>query len=399
MQKFSGIDYLKIDIASNYGLDKATWDERLAWFKSHEHCLMEMVASSDKPALFYAGVQAWFATQRGEPTGYPISLDATASGMQLLSCLTGDRSAARLCNVVSTGSREDAYASVYAHMLYKTGGASKIDREDCKRAVMTSLYGSKAVPKDVFGEGTLLNMFLTTMEELAPAAWELNEAFITMWDPTTYSNDWVLPDNFTVKIKVMNPVAENVVFMDKPYEIIHSVNAPTDSGRSLGANTIHSLDGMVVREMARRCNYDTERINQVREVLCGNYFVLEDEDRHVSMVLKLWEHYRKSGYLSARILDHIDSVTIMLTDSNVIRELVDSLPEKPFEVLSVHDCFRCLPNYGNDLRYQYNLQLYLIAKSDLLSYLLSQLLKQPVSIGKLDPTMANDILNTEYALS
>lgn len=61
--------------------------------------------------------------------------------------------------------------------------------------------------------------------------------------------------------------------------------------------------------------------------------------------------------------------------------------------------FRCLPNYGNDLRYQYNLQLYLIAKSDLLSYLLSQLLKQPVSIGKLDPTMANDILNTEYALS
>lgn len=61
--------------------------------------------------------------------------------------------------------------------------------------------------------------------------------------------------------------------------------------------------------------------------------------------------------------------------------------------------FRCLPNYGNDLRSQYILQLYLIAKSDLLSYLLSQLLKQPVSIGKLDPTMANDILNTEYALS
>lgn len=337
MQKFSGIDYLKIDIASNYGLDKATWDERLAWFKSHEHCLMEMVASSDKPALFYAGVQAWFATQRGEPSGYPISLDATASGMQLLSCLTGDRSAARLCNVVSTGSREDAYASVYAHMLHKTGGASKIDREDCKRAVMTSLYGSKAVPKDVFGEGTLLSMFLNTMEELAPAAWELNEAFLTMWDPTAYSNDWVLPDNFTVKIKVMSPVAENVVFMDKPYEIIHSVNAPMDSGRSLGANTIHSLDGMVVREMTRRCNYDTERIQQVRDVLCGNEFFLDDEDLHVSMVLKLWEHYRKSGYLSARILDHIDSITIMLTDSNVIRELVDSLPEKPFEILSVHD--------------------------------------------------------------
>lgn len=101
MQRFSGTDYLKIDIASNYGLDKETWEKRLAWFSLHEHCLMEMLATSDKPALYYAGVQAWFATQRGEPTGYPISLDATASGMQLLACLTGDRSAARLCNVVS----------------------------------------------------------------------------------------------------------------------------------------------------------------------------------------------------------------------------------------------------------------------------------------------------------
>ena len=399
MQKFSGTDYLKIDIASNYGLDKEPWEKRLAWFSLHEHCLMEMLATSDKPALYYAGVQAWFATQRGEPTGYPISLDATASGMQLLACLTGDRSAARLCNVVSTGSREDAYAAVYAHMLYKAGGTSKISREDCKRAVMTSLYGSKAVPKEVFGEDVLLHMFLGTMTELAPAAWELNEAFLAMWDPTTYTNNWVLPDNFHVKVKVMNRIIESVVFMDKPYEVMHSENAPTESGRSLGANTIHSLDGMVVREITRRCNYNINRINEVRGVLIGQPMFLEDEDHHVQMVLTLWEHFTKSGYLSARILDHIDSTTIMLTDSNVIRELVDSLPEKPFEVLSVHDCFRCLPNYGNDLRYQYNLQLHLIAKSELLSYLLSQLLKQTVSIGKLDPSLANDILATEYALS
>ena len=49
MQKFSGTDYLKIDIASNYGLDKEPWEKRLAWFSLHEHCLMEMLATSDKP--------------------------------------------------------------------------------------------------------------------------------------------------------------------------------------------------------------------------------------------------------------------------------------------------------------------------------------------------------------
>lgn len=63
------------------------------------------------------------------------------------------------------------------------------------------------------------------------------------------------------------------------------------------------------------------------------------------------------------------------------------------------DCFRCLPQYANDLREQYNRQLHLIAKSELLSFLLSQLMKRPVRVGKLDPTLADDILNSDYALS
>ena len=36
MQKFNGVDYLKIDIANHYGLDKKLWDERLAWVNEHE---------------------------------------------------------------------------------------------------------------------------------------------------------------------------------------------------------------------------------------------------------------------------------------------------------------------------------------------------------------------------
>ena len=63
------------------------------------------------------------------------------------------------------------------------------------------------------------------------------------------------------------------------------------------------------------------------------------------------------------------------------------------------DCFRCLPNYGNDLRKQYNLQLHLIAKSNMLSDLLSQLLGYKMHVPKLDPTLANDILKANYALS
>ena len=80
-------------------------------------------------------------------------------------------------------------------------------------------------------------------------------------------------------------------------------------------------------------------------------------------------------------------------------ELLDSLPAKPFEVLAVHDCFRCLPNYGNDLRRQYTLQLQLIAKSKLLQSILSQILGRNVTIGKLDDSLWYDIGLAEYALS
>lgn len=61
--------------------------------------------------------------------------------------------------------------------------------------------------------------------------------------------------------------------------------------------------------------------------------------------------------------------------------------------------FRCHPNYGNDLRRQYNQILSDIAKSDLLGYILSQVLGQEFSAGKLDDSLWQDILETDYALS
>jgi hypothetical protein len=403
MQRFSARQYLQIDIASNFGLDKKTWDERLTWFVEHQDRLMDMLPQAAEPALYFAGVQAWEACLKSEPSGHPISLDATSSGLQLLAVLIGDRSAAELCNVVDMGKRQDAYTAIYEVMLTAIGEDSKINREDVKRAIMTSLYGSKAVPKEVFGEGELYQIFINTMKTVAPAAWELNEEFIAIWDPTALSNDWVLPDNFHVHVKVMGLIEENVLFLNQPFSVARRMNMPLESGRSLGANMVHSIDGFIVREMSRRCSYDPAWVQLVRDLLDDEVTsrfstAAESQEAH-KMTEILWKHYEDSGYLSARILDYLDSDTLCLVDQQVIRELIASLPAKPFDIITIHDCFRCLPNYGNDLRDQYNRQLYLIAKSEMLSFLLSALLKRPVSIGKLDATLALDILETEYALS
>jgi hypothetical protein len=417
MQLFDGKTYLKIDIANNFGLDKKTWKERIDWFDRHEPQLMEVLPQAAEPALYFAGVTAWQDIKAGKPSGYPISLDATSSGLQILAALTGDRKAAELCNVVNViktqkldfspeaeAERRDGYTVIYQAMLAVLGESAKITREKTKEAIMTALYGSRAVPKEVFGEGMLLKVFEDTMQSVAPAVWELNEAFIQMWNPNATINSWVLPDNFHVHVKVMSRVMESVHFMNKPYETFRTVNMPMDEGRSLGANTTHSIDGMIVREMVRRCNYDAAKVQALRDYMAyladGNELaVLFDDDENADMVRTLWAHYEESGYLSARIIDHLNLHNLHLVQHSVILELLDSLPAKPFEVLAVHDCFRCLPNYGNDLRRQYTLQLQLIAKSKLLQSILCQILGRNVSIGKLDESLWQDIGLAEYALS
>lgn len=399
MQTFTGIEYLKIDIANNFGLDKLNWDERIKWFDENEQKLDSLIKQAEEPALFFSGLQAYAAYKAGKPSAYPISLDATSSGIQILAALTGDRQAAQLCNVIDTHKREDAYKGIYDKMVAKIGDSAKIDHKETKKAIMTSFYGSTAQPKNVFGEGKLLDVFYETLREEAPGAWELNEAMLAFWDPTVLSHDWIMPDNFHVHIKIMQTVTEPVHFLNKPYDVSYTINAPIEQGRSLGANMTHSIDGMIVREMTRRCSYDQAHVGYLFNILSSSANGVHDKRPKDKMVQQLWRYYQESGFLSVRILDYLDDRNIGHIDKLVIFDLIASLPRKPFTVIAIHDCFRCLPNYGNDLRRQYNRILSDIAKSEMLSWLLTQIVKRPINAGKLDKTLWKDILDADYALS
>ena len=57
----------------------------------------------------------------------------------------------------------------------------------------------------------------------------------------------------------------------------------------------------------------------------------------LKMVQTLWQHYLESGYLSARIMDYLHTDTVHVVDRAVVKELLDSLPKKPFKVLAIHD--------------------------------------------------------------
>lgn len=400
-QTFTPRQYLQIDIANSFGHDKLKWNERLAWFEQNESQLESLLPQAKEPAMFYAGVKAYRDVQAGKPIGYMIGLDATSSGMQILAALTGDRSAAELCNVVPfKDERRDGYTVIYEIMLSALGENAKISRDDVKQAIMTSLYGSKALPKKVFGEGLLLDLFYGVMRVAAPEAWELNEAMLAIWDPEASEYNWTMPDNFHVRTKVMDTVTERIHFDNQPFDVSYKVNQPIPEGRSLSANMVHSIDGMIVREMGRRCDYDPVKINYLSELLENNTTKgISTASADDKMVEILWDRYLDTGYLSARILDHLDEHNLGLVSPMVISDLIQSLPKKPFQVVPVHDRFGCHPNYGNDLRWQYTNQLKLIAASDLLSSLISQITRNPVVIGKADPTLHLDIMESNYALS
>lgn len=403
-QTFTPIQYLMIDVANNYGLDKEDWDARIAWFETNADNLEALVTSADNPALFHAGVQAYKRALAGQPIGYPVSLDATSSGAQILAVLVGCVKSAKLCNVLDVGHRMDLYTMQYQSMCDLVKMPATITRNKAKEAIMTAYYGSTAMPRKIFGEGELLNAFYSVMESETPGIWELNQSLLGLWQSHAYSHDWVMPDNFHVHVKVMDDHSENVEFLGHSYTVHSKVNQPTDTGLSIGANVVHSIDAMVVREITRRCSFDHSRKVEVME-LCLNAPSHTSEpvgkSADATKLRFLLRRYAASGFLSARVLDHINADTIQLLDAgerNAVWDLIATMPERSFHVLSVHDCFRVHPNYANDLRRQYNQLLHEIANSNLLVDLASQIVGEPV-VAERYGSFGNAILEANYALS
>ena len=395
MQKFTGLDYLKIDIAGSFGLDKLDWEKRLDWFNSQED-ISSLITEAEKPAMFFAGIEAFNKAKQGKPSGYGVSFDATSSGLQLLACLVNCEQSALLCNVVDAGHRVDAYTSIYEAMCHEINEVTKIGRADVKQAIMTALYTSTATPKLVFGTGDLLQVFYDKMETMIPGAWELNLTLQDLWQPYADYHSWIMPDNFHVYIPVMTSEVQSVNWLNEPVDVYLKANKGTKKGRSISPNLIHSIDGMIVREILARCNFKKETITKVINSLDSiEKGKNRDSDK---MVQTLWSHYKKSGFLSVRIINYLDKQNMGLVDPYEIAKLLKSMPEQPFQIMAIHDCFRCLPNYGNDLRIQYNIILSQIASSNLLSFIASQITGSFCPVNKFGD-ISDKILKANYSLS
>ena len=265
MNHYSGLDYIKIDIANQYGIAGKTFKQRIAWVESKKKNLGNYMNRAKNPFRYAAAVMALDEVMAGKSTGYLVGLDASASGIQLMSALTGCVKGA--ANTGLAGKRpKDVYSIITDVMNNLLNSSTTYERNDVKGATMTSFYGSKRQPKLAFGEDTPeLKAFYQARELVAPGAAMLMKEMQAAWQPYALEHSWTMPDGFKVKKKVKAMIDTKIEIDELPghpcFTYRHVENVGLEEGRSLEADIIQSCDGYVVREMSRRCKFDMQFIH------------------------------------------------------------------------------------------------------------------------------------------
>jgi DNA-directed RNA polymerase len=150
--------WLAFQVATTYGLDKSTMDERMKWVRNNL-TIIAAVANDpiDNLSLWEAAEEPWQFLAACEEynacviecsrqfTGLMIATDATCSGLQILAGLARDKNTARLVNVLPSDKPQDAYLVVAEHAKPHIPERLQphFDRKKTKRCVMTIPYNAK----------------------------------------------------------------------------------------------------------------------------------------------------------------------------------------------------------------------------------------------------------------
>lgn len=355
MKFFTAWEYLCIDVANAWGLDKKLFEERIEWAQAHLDKLESLTDQAETKPLYQKAVMAIRKVQQGKPTGHMVGLDASCSGLQLMSAMTGCWKGAEATNLVNPDVRNDAYSMCTENMNKSLAAqflSVRVPRAKAKQALMTCLYGSKAKPIEIFGEDTPeLKAFYDATIKLAPGAWELLQDLKAAWQPYALEHEWILPDGFHARVKVMEKQETRVEVdeLDSSFTYIYYVNQGQKKGISLVANTVHSTDAFVLREMHRRCNYDPLVLFFAKEALLQEQALRNQDitdaipvDKETSHKLTYYiERYEATEQPSAAILPFIQDGrdTQYLSDDHLAKlvRMTEQMDQhKAFPLVTVH---------------------------------------------------------------
>jgi len=407
MKEYSGMDYLRIDIGTHYGLDKLPFEERIAWVHTHEKELESLEYEASEEGDYYryaAAVMAYRQAKQGLEIGHMVGLDACASGPQLLSVVMGCETGA--FNTGATGpDRKDVYSICTDAMNSLLDTDITYSRKQVKSALMPHFYASVNAPKEVFGEDTEeLEAFYQATYMVCPGASLFLEQVNNMWDDTALSYSWDLPDGFVVNCKVkkkINTVIEVDTF--KPhirFTYRHTINTVLEKGKFLPANITHSLDGFVMRELTARCNYNTNQLHTVKSLLIER---LRKGSNTLGVLLHPEKMWKKHNLLSIEGAEYLNMWTVDQLSAEyctALLKLIRHILKRPsFELISIHDEFKAHPNNMNYIRHTYIELLCELADSSILDAIFSDICQEKVHVEKLSNNLSELIKKSEYPLA
>lgn len=396
-KQFNPIQYLAIDIANHYGLDKEPYEVRISWVKQNQDKLESLQNQAEEPILFAKAVKALRDTDNGLPTGHTVALDSVNSGLQIMSAVMRDRRGCELTGLIDPDTRSDAYTAIMERMneLLKRDDIEEVQvsRKEAKEACMTWAYGSKAVPERIFGD--LVEYFYEAMEQEFQGVTELLGVLTASWNSWVLHHKWALPDLHMAYIPVMQTVKERYKVEELNYQptVIYSKNEGEEFGISNIANVVHSLDAYLLRTMVRYCNYNKGTVrNFIRKVEQAKYKEVQTNE----MVQK----WQDTGIADISFINYIDDVSVY--PFQMINQLYNKccmlLQYEPFEIITIHDSFACHANHCNRLRYYYNAILAELSDSTAIDDICSQLFNEKGTVEKGNESLSDYIKQANYAI-
>lgn len=343
MLKFTPIEYLYIEIANMYGLDKKTYSQRIDWVKSNIDSLEEFKPKAKEPSCYEAAVIALRDVQAGKPTGAVVRLDAVSSGPQILSVLTNCISGCRATGAIDKEGEEErpvAYMEIFKTMKAILGDDKvQISYQDIKDAVMQSVYGGKKFARDVFTPRQY-RAFNQACLEVATGAFSLLKLFIDAWNPNATSHSWTLPDGHVAYVPVINTETVDIETEIGTVSAIITEQGTKDYSVSLAANITQSLDSYLVRSVIRHCSYNVKETKEKLELV--NKLLTESVKTKGS---NLWDITMCPSTMNEwQLIKTKERLQLLLS-------------YKPFDVITVHDSYACSPLHAQKLREYYNLCL------------------------------------------
>lgn len=259
------------------------------------------------------------------------------------------------------------------------------------------MYGSEAKPKEIFEEGSsAYAAFFKAAKETAPEAFDLRNILIGAWQPHALKHSWIMPDGFTVHIKVMqsNDTVIKVPELNSSFTHIFTINEGTEKGLSLAANAIHSIDGMIVREMCRRCNYNIDVLIRASDLLLS--------DKRTRTPLNKCD---RTKFISLRMIEDLNDYSVTQMDINTLTLLEDlvartMIQSNPFELVCIHDAFKAHANNMNTVRYWYKEILAELADSHIMQSIIRQIYgSNQINLTRASENLGDLIRQSNYGIA